>query len=79
VAQSEFTDTLTVKEMIMKIPLIQIDDEIREMDDDELVDYKQRQLIEAENVAAKITKAAAKAAIADRLGLTSDELATLLS
>jgi hypothetical protein len=65
--------------MIMKIPLIQIDDEIREMDDDELVDYKQRQLIEAENVAAKITKAAAKAAIADRLGLTSDELATLLS
>lgn len=62
----------------MTKPLIQIDDEIREMNAEELVQHQIKQKAEADRQAAVEAKAAAKAAIADRLGLTADELATLL-
>ena len=63
----------------MTKPLIQIDDEIREMNAKELAAYEQSQAIEAEKEAAKIERAAAKAALLERLGMTADEAALLLS
>lgn len=60
-------------------PLIQIDDEIREMTDDELAAHEAAQATAAKAKAVLDARANAKAAIAERLGLTADELATLLS
>jgi hypothetical protein len=65
--------------MIMTKPLIQIDDEIREMNAKEFSAYQENLAIEAEKEAAKIEKAAAKAALLERLGITADEAALLLS
>jgi len=65
--------------MIMTKPLIQIDDEIREMNAKEFSAYQENLAIEAEKEAAKIERAAAKAALLERLGMTADEAALLLS
>ena len=59
-------------------PLIQINDEVREMNAEEFAEYQIREQAEADRQAAIKAKLDAKAAIADRLGLTSDELALLL-
>jgi len=51
----------------------------REMTDAEYENYQASIKVSADQDKALADKAAAKAAIADRLGLTADELATLLS
>jgi hypothetical protein len=67
----------------MKKPLIQIGEEVREMTDDEFIQYKadhakaetDRLAKETENVA----KAKAKAELLDRLGITEEEAKLLLA
>jgi len=65
-----------------KKPNIQIDDLVREMTDEEFEVYKANQaaqVLEAEAFAAAKAKAEAdKAALLARLGLTEDELKTIL-
>jgi len=51
----------------------------REMTDDEYAKYQESLAVSAAQDKALADKEAAKAAIATRLGLTADELATLLS
>lgn len=51
---------------------------IREMSEDEIAQWQLDQETEAKRIAEEKAKADAKAAIADRLGLTADDLATLL-
>jgi len=51
----------------------------REMNAKEFAQYENDQEIAAIAKAEQVAKAAAKAAIADRLGLTADELAQLLA
>lgn len=51
----------------------------REMTDAELASYEKSLATSAAQDKALADKEAAKAAIADRLGLTADELATLLA
>jgi hypothetical protein len=62
----------------MTKPLIQIDDEVREMTDAELAIYQLS--IDEENAkkAELEAKADAKAALLERLGITADEAALLL-
>ena len=63
----------------MTRPLIQIDDEIREMNDEELAVHEE---IVASKIAietAKQAEAEAKAALLERLGITADEAKLLLS
>lgn len=57
--------------------IIQIDDEIREATPDEIKAIDAR-AVEVDEVEAAVAKAQAKAAIAERLGLTEAELAILL-
>ena len=62
----------------MTRPLIQIDDEVREMNDEEL---EQHELMIAENAVAEEAakaKAVAKAALLEKLGITEEEAALLL-
>lgn len=62
----------------MTKPLIQIDDEVREMTDEEIAAH---QLIIDENEAKKAdiaAKAKAKEALLERLGITADEAALLV-
>ena len=59
-------------------PLIQIDDEVREMNDDELAQHEASQAKEAEAQEALLAKQAAKAALYERLGITEEEAALLL-
>jgi hypothetical protein len=59
-------------------PLIQIDDEVREMNDDELARHEANQAKQAEAEAALLAKQAAKAALYERLGITAEEAALLL-
>jgi hypothetical protein len=70
------------KEIKLKRPIIQIDDEVREMTDDEFANYKKIQDEVKNREAAKqaddAAKATAKQAILDRIGLTADELQTIL-
>ena len=56
---------------------IQIDDEIRDATPDEIKAIEAR-VAEVDEVEAAVAKAQAKAAIAERLGLTEAELAILL-
>ena len=56
---------------------IQIDDEIRDATSDEVKAIDAR-VAEVDEVEAAVSKAQAKAAIAERLGLTEAELAILL-
>jgi hypothetical protein len=62
----------------MTKPLIQIDDEVREMTDEEFDQYQLA--LEAQTAKAEIdlAKAAAKVALLERLGITADEAALLL-
>ena len=63
----------------MTKPLIQIDDEVREMTDEELaihqISVNEENAKQAEQQARQI----AKAALLERLGMTADEAALLLS
>ena len=66
----------------MTRPLVQIDDEVREMNDDEFATY-QENLTLAENKKAQEqaeaeAKAQAKAELLERLGITADEAKLLL-
>lgn len=62
--------------------MIQIDDEVREMNDDEFAKYEADQLANAETKLKVEAEAQAKKiqreAILDRLGLTADEAKLLL-
>ena len=62
----------------MTNPLIQIDNEVREMTDDELAVYQLS--IDSENAkkADEEARAIARAALLERLGITADEAALLL-
>jgi hypothetical protein len=67
----------------MSRPLVQIDDEVREMNDDEFATY-QENLTLAENKKAQeqaeaAAKATQKAALLERLGITEDEARLLLA
>jgi hypothetical protein len=50
----------------------------REMNDDEFATYEAKQELEAVKLAEAEAKAEAKQAILERLGLTADELKTIL-
>ena len=63
----------------MTNPIIQIDDEVREMTDEELSVYQSFLDDENEKKANQEAKAIAKAALLERLGMTADEAALLLS
>lgn len=61
-------------------PLIQIDDEVREMTDDELKTYKAQQAANAKAQAeaeAKVSARESALAKLGALGLTADEIASL--
>jgi nicotinate-nucleotide pyrophosphorylase len=62
----------------MTRPLIQIDDEVREMNDEELAAHQL--MIDAEKAkeAEATAKADAKAVLLDRLGITAEEATLLL-
>jgi hypothetical protein len=66
-------------------PMVRIHDQAtdeiidREMNDDEFAEYEARQIEHAAEQAAAEAKATARAAILDRLGLTAEEAALLLS
>jgi hypothetical protein len=62
----------------MTTPLIQIDDEIREMNESELADYQL--VIDGEKAreAQKEAKAIEKAALLERLGITAEEASLLI-
>ena len=62
----------------MTNPMIQIDDEIREMTDAEFAVYEAEQATYAAQATEEATKAAARQAVLDRLGLTEEEAALLL-
>jgi hypothetical protein len=60
-------------------PMVQDGFEYREMTDDEFTQYEVDQAEAVKAVEAQAKKARDRAALLDRLGLTADELATLLS
>lgn len=62
----------------MSKPLTQIGDEVREMTDEEYAEWQQHAKEVAERQAFLEAKAAAKAAVLAKLGLTADEAAALL-
>lgn len=64
--------------MKMTKPLIQIDNEVREMNDEEFAQYQITVADEANKLAKAEAKAQAKAALLDRLGITADEAELLL-
>lgn len=62
----------------MTKPLIQINDEVREMNDDEMIAYKAMLDVEKAKEAEQEARAIAKAALLKRLGITAEEAALLL-
>ena len=62
----------------MTTPLIQIDDEIRPMNADELAQYKTDQATNEAELKAQKKAETDKAALLERLGLTADEAALLV-
>ncbi len=62
----------------MTKPTIQIGEELREMNDEEFAQYQADKEIELAAKAAKAKAEADKAALLVRLGLTEDELKTIL-
>jgi len=58
---------------------IQIDDEVRDMTDDEAAKYQAGLDAQAAIEAEQQVKAAAKAALLERLGITAEEAALLLA
>jgi regulatory protein YycH of two-component signal transduction system YycFG len=71
-------DTKTVRNEKMSKPLIQIDDQIREMNATELAEYQSivDETLKEQN--QKKAKAIEKIALLERLGLTADEAALLV-
>lgn len=63
----------------LRKPMVQDGFEYREMTDDEFTQYEVDQAEAVKAVEAQAKKARDRAALLDRLGLTADELATLLS
>jgi len=70
--------TRTVKDKKMTRPLIQIDDEVREMNDAELAEHELRMAEAVAKEAEAEAKATAKAALLERLGITAEEAQLLL-
>ena len=62
----------------MTKPLIQIDDEVREMTTEELAQYQAGLDAQVAIEAEQQVKAAAKAALLERLGITAEEATLLL-
>ena len=62
----------------MTKPTIQIGEEVREMNDAEFAQYEADKAIEMAAVQAKIKAESDKAALLVRLGITEDELKTIL-
>jgi len=62
----------------MTRPLIQIDDEIRSMNDLEFAQYEANQAAHAARITEAADKAAARQAVLDRLGLTEEEAQLIL-
>ena len=62
----------------MTKPLIQINDEVREMNEKELANFEKVLQETAAKEAEIEAKSAAKAALLDRLGITAEEAALLL-
>ena len=62
----------------MTRPLIQIDDEIREMNDTEFAQYEASQAADAARATEAAVKTEAKAVLLARLGITAEEAALLL-
>jgi hypothetical protein len=63
---------------MMTKPTIQIGEELREMNDEEFAQYQADKEIELAAKEAKAKSEADKAALLVRLGLTEDELKTIL-
>lgn len=64
---------------MIKIVNLETGEEIeREMNDEEFAQYEIDQLADAENKRQKAAKAAAKAALLERLGITEEEAKLLL-
>ncbi len=63
----------------MANPLIQINDDIRPMNAKELADYQINVAAYEAELAEKEAKKISKAALLDRLGITAEEAALLLS
>lgn len=61
----------------MPRPFIQIDDEVREMTDDEYAQYQLDQQTIIDVATAQAVKEATRAAALAKLGLTADEIAAL--
>jgi hypothetical protein len=62
----------------MPNPLIQIGNEVREMNEQELAQHELDKAEAAAQAAEQAAKAAARQAVLDKLGLTADEAAALL-
>jgi hypothetical protein len=63
----------------MSRPLIQIDDLVREMNDEELAKWEADKAVVAAQEQEAVKMAEAKAALLERLGITADEAKLLLS
>jgi hypothetical protein len=71
--------TKTHKEIKMTKPLIQINDEVREMTNEEFANYE---IVQADTLARQAeaqVKAEAKSALLEKLGITEDEAKLLLA
>jgi hypothetical protein len=62
----------------MPDPLIQIGDEVREMNEEELAQRELDQAAAQAEATAQAAKAASRQAVLDKLGLTQDEAQALL-
>ena len=62
----------------MSRPLIQIDDLVREMNDEELAKWEADKAVVAAQEQEAVKMAEAKAALLERLGITADEAKLLL-
>jgi hypothetical protein len=63
----------------MTRPLIQIDDEIREMNDEELAAHEEAVASKEAKEAELAARAEAKAQLLERLGITAEEASLLLA
>jgi hypothetical protein len=63
----------------MSRPLIQIDDLVREMNDEELAQWEASKAVVAAQEQEAVKTAEAKAALLEKLGITADEAKLLLS
>ena len=71
--------TKTHKEIKMTKPLIQINDQVREMTNEEFANYE---IVQADTLARQVeaeAKAVAKSALLEKLGITEDEAKLLLA